>query len=42
MKIISVSELEANADKYVEIAQMQDVFIAKNGKIVAKLTAYTE
>lgn len=42
MKIISVSELGANTDRYIEIAQMQDVFITQNGKIVVKLTAYTE
>lgn len=42
VKIIPVSELEANTDKYIEIAQIQDVFITKSGKIVAKLTAYTE
>ena len=42
MKAISVSELEANTDKYIEIAQTEDVFITENGKIVAKLTAYTE
>lgn len=42
MKIISVSELEANTDKYIEIAQLQDVFITENGKVVAKLTAYVE
>ena len=42
VKIIPVSELEANTDKYIEIAQIQDVFITENGKIVAKLTAYTE
>lgn len=41
-KIIPVSELEANTDKYVEIAQIHDVFITINGKVVAKLTAYTE
>ena len=42
IKIIPVSELEANTDKYIEISQKQDVFITDNGKIVAKLTAYTE
>ena len=42
IKIIPVSELEANTDKYIEISQKQDVFITENGKIVAKLTAYTE
>ena len=42
MKIIPVSELETNTNKYIEISQKQDVFITENGKIVAKLTAYTE
>ena len=42
MKIIPVSELETNTDKYIEISLKQDVFITENGKIVAKLTAYTE
>lgn len=42
MKAISVPELEANPDKYIEIAQTKDIFIIENGKIVAKLTAYTE
>ena len=42
VKIIPVSELEANTDKYIELAQIEDVFIIENGKIVAKLTAYTE
>lgn len=41
-KMIPVSELEANTDRYVELAQFQDVFITENGKVVAKLTAYTE
>lgn len=42
VKTIPVSELEANTDKYIEIAQTEDVFITESGKIVAKLTAYTE
>ena len=42
MKMIPVSELEANADKYIEIAQTEDVFITESGKIVARLTAYTD
>ena len=35
---ISVSELKANAGKYVAIAVEQDVYITKNGKRIAKLT----
>ena len=32
IKIIPVSELEANTDKYIEISQKQDVFITETGK----------
>lgn len=39
MKAISIQELEANADKYVEMAQIQDILIVRNGKVVAKLTS---
>lgn len=41
-RMISVSELEASTDEYVELAQFQDVFITESGKVIAKLTAYTE
>jgi prevent-host-death family protein len=34
---ISVSELKANAGRYAEVAQNEDVLITKNGKLVAKL-----
>ena len=34
---ISVSELKANAGKYVTMAQDDDIFITENGKVVAKL-----
>ena len=37
--MITVPELEANAEEYVEMAQAQDILIAVNGKVVAKLTA---
>ena len=37
MTQISVSDLKANAGKYVSLAQEQDIFITKNGKLVAKL-----
>jgi prevent-host-death family protein len=36
---VSVSELKANAGKYVELAAEQDIFITKNGKQVAKLVS---
>ncbi len=38
MTQISVSELKANAGKYVAMAQSQDIFITKNGKLIARLT----
>lgn len=37
MTQISVSELKANAGKYVSMAVDQDIMITKNGKIIAKL-----
>lgn len=37
MTQISVSDLKVNAGKYVGMAQEQDIFITKNGKVVAKL-----
>lgn len=42
LKMITVPELEADLDKYVEMAQIQDVLIVQNGKVVAKLTAADE
>ena len=38
MTQISVSELKTNAGKYVSMAQTQDIFITKNGKLIARLT----
>lgn len=32
---VSVSELKANVGKYIDLAEMQDIFITKNGKQVA-------
>ena len=37
MMQISVSDLKANAGKYVTMAKDQDIMITKNGKVVAKL-----
>ena len=37
MMQISVSDLKANAGKYVMMAKDQDIMITKNGKVVAKL-----
>jgi len=34
---VSISELDGNLARYVEMAQDQDVLITKNGKVVAKL-----
>ena len=39
MTQISVSELKANAGKYVSMARLEDVFITKNGKLIARLTS---
>ena len=36
--VITATELKINLGKYLSIAQNQDVFITKNGKIIAKLT----
>lgn len=37
MTHVSVSELKADLDKYVEMANGQDIMITKNGKVVATL-----
>ena len=37
MTQISISELKTNTGKYVTMANDQDIFITKNGNIVAKL-----
>ena len=39
MTRISITELNANIDKYIVMAQDQDIFITKNGKPIAKLVA---
>ena len=36
---ISLSELKTNAGKYVEMAESEVIFITRNGRRVAKLTA---
>ena len=38
---ISISELKTHAGKYVELADRTDVFITRNGRLAAKLTAAT-
>ena len=35
---ITATELKENLSKYLLLAENEDVFITKNGKIVAKLT----
>ena len=35
---ITATELKMNLGKYLMLAETEDVFITKNGKIVAKLT----
>lgn len=36
---ISLSELQANTEKYISMAALQDIYIEKNGKRVAKLSS---
>jgi prevent-host-death family protein len=36
---ISVTELKANAGRYIDMADTEDVFITKNGKRAAKLVS---
>lgn len=35
---VTATELKMNLGKYLMLAETEDVFITKNGKIVAKLT----
>ena len=35
---ITATELKLNLSKYLLLAETEDVFITKNGKVVAKLT----
>lgn len=35
---ITATELKLNLSKYLLLAETEDVFITKNGKIIAKLT----
>ena len=36
---ITATELKANLDKYLLMAATEDIFITRNGKIIAKLTS---
>lgn len=35
---ITATELKVNLDKYLMLAEIEDIYITHNGKIVAKLT----
>ena len=35
---ITITELKKNLNKYLELSITQDIFITKNGRIIAKLT----
>ncbi|MCD8211964.1 MAG: hypothetical protein LUC17_02940 [Oscillospiraceae bacterium] len=39
MTQITVSDLAADAEKYVDMAQDQDILITEDGKLVARLVA---
>jgi len=34
---VALSELKTNVDKYVDLAEKQDIYITRNGKLVAKI-----
>lgn len=35
---ITASELKANLGKYLDLAMKEDIYITKNGKLIAKLS----
>lgn len=35
---ITATELKSNLSKYLLLAETEDIFITKNGKVIAKLT----
>ena len=37
--IVTATEFKANFGKYLELAAQQDIFIAKNGKSIARVTS---
>ena len=37
--LITVTELKANLGKYLLLAALEDIFITRNGKVVARLTS---
>jgi prevent-host-death family protein len=40
--IISATEFKSNLSKYLELANIEDIIITKNGKNIAKLTNLNE
>jgi antitoxin (DNA-binding transcriptional repressor) of toxin-antitoxin stability system len=36
---VSVAELKANLDKYLILAMTEDIFITRDGKVIAKLSS---
>lgn len=36
--IVTATEFKTNLGKYLELAASQDIFITKNGKIIARVT----
>ena len=38
---VSIAELRKDTEKYVDMAREQDVYVTRNGKRVAKITAVT-
>lgn len=36
---ITATELKANLGKYLQMAETEDIYITRNGKMVARLTA---
>ena len=35
--IVALSDLKANVGKYINLAEKQDVYVTRNGKLVAKI-----
>ena len=36
---VSISELKVNVGKYIDLAETRDIFITKNGKLVARIVS---
>lgn len=39
MTQISISDLKVNPGKYIEMAQNQEIFVTRNGKVAAKIVS---